>query len=295
VSHYTGLFNLFAENTFPAALESNTVPLYNEFVTGYVLTFINNTAILITPDPQPYNIPKSILQKYFLSSSDKVTAEVTKSINQYAVTSIIKVNRQTRIPDGFTKHFDDRESVHSVATMTVNGKNINMGNTAMVVLGQGENVTEKTKDAISLCDKDTIVIALGVDRRQEDLNYLMQNGCHYGYLATQKQPLKQQLMIALIAFFRAKELAESGKTILLSISDLEKLLVLFNEAITMGDEFDDTKITHNAIRDFGNLIRSSKTLANGGSLTILGFFIENNTEHSKSFFNILSGFCDYII
>jgi transcription termination factor Rho len=295
MKNYAKFLDLFADNTLPTAFESNVSTLISETVTGYVLILENDTAILITPDPQPYSISKDLSCKYFLSSGDKITAGVVKSVIQCCVINIIKVNRQTDMPAGFTKHFDSITGVRSAAAITVNGSDINIGNTAMIVLNQNEKPIEKIRDTVSQCGSDAVKIALGLDGREENLNYLLQNGYHYGYLTTQNQSLKQQLMIVLISFFRAKELAESGKTAILAVYNLEKLLLLLNDAITASNQLDNTKITPNAIRDFTNIIHSSKMLESGGSLTVLGFFTANDTEQNKFLFNTFSNICDYVI
>jgi transcription termination factor Rho len=292
---YTGFLNLFTDDLSSATVESNSSAINSEIVTGYALVLATDTVILITPDPQPYNIPKDLLHKYFLSSGDKVTAKVIKSIGQYSLINIVKVNRQNEIPDGFAKHFDDIDGVHSAVMVPINGTEVNVGHTAMVIINQNEEVIKRIKETVAECGHNTIKIALGIDGRQEVLNYLLHNGYDYGYLTTQQQSLKQQLMITLISFFRAKELAEMGKNVILVVYNLEKLLQLFNNAITQSNELDNTKITPNAIRDFTNMIKSSKTIANGGSLTILGFFTASDKPDNKFLYNTFSHICDYVI
>jgi transcription termination factor Rho len=295
MNDFPAFLRIFEEAIIPTTVESTNSPIFNERVVGYVYILQNSAAVLITPNPRPYIIPDEIAHRYFLSTGDKVTASATDSGDQNTVLEIIRVNRQIGIPTNFTKHFDNILGSASEKMLPVFGRSVNTGKTIMLVTEQCDNVVEKIQTVTTQCDKSTVKIELEVDGRQEDLNYLLSNGYDYGYLTSGRQPLKQQLMILLIAFFRAKELAENGKEVIFTINNMEKMLILLNNAIILNTGVDGTHITMNALRDFSNLIKSSKILANGGSLTIFGLFTTNDTDPNKTLLTRFSSICDYVI
>lgn len=163
--------------------------LFNDTVIGYVLTFRTATAVLITTNTQPYFIPADIVSKYFLSTGDKVCATVSmESTNKYIVTNIVRVNRQTKIPSNYMKHFDDITGVPTVKTIDMNGRKIKLGSTAMITMKQNEFELEKIAETIS-GDRTAKVtkIALGIQEKQENLNYILSNGCDYVYITKLKR------------------------------------------------------------------------------------------------------------
>jgi transcription termination factor Rho len=293
---YYDSLSIFDIDETPAAVSSPASAFFNDTVVGYVLTF-RSTAILITTNPQPYFISNDIVNKYFLSTGDKVTASVSmESVNKYIVTNIIRVNSQAKIPSNYTKHFDDIAGVTTGRIIRVNGKTIKLGSTAMVSMKQNEFALEKITMSVSQCSgAKTTKIILGIQEKQESLNYILSNGCDYGYITTVAQPLKQQLMLTLTAFFRAKELAERGHDTILFINSFEKLLFLFNNAIIARNDLPVSPPLHYAERDLSRIIKTSKVLPNGGSLTIFGFFHKDGSPNNEIMHCRIATECDFII
>jgi hypothetical protein len=285
------------ERDLSFTVESPYSSLMLEQIIGYVLTTNNNSAILIHSNTEACIIPAEIVKKYFLTTGDKVTATIAKY--HRTVTDIIKVNNRTEIPTNFTKHFDELQGVITKKNIPINDQKMTIGKTAVIVVDKDDDCVKKVQKIGQKLDKDTIKITLSIGGRQENSNLLLEKGCNYAYLTTKGQPIKQQLMISLLSFFRAKELAETGKTVILAINSFDKLLHLMNDSIIKTEnldyKLDNTGITEYTLRDFINIVQSSKAIKNGGSLTILGFFIENESEHSAVILEKLSAICDYTI
>jgi hypothetical protein len=285
------------ERDLSFTVESPYSPLMLEQIIGYVLVMNNNSAILVHSSTESCIIPDEIVKKYFLTTGDKVTATIAKY--HRTVTEIIKVNNRTEIPTNFTKHFDELQGIITEKEISINDKTVTVGKTAIIVVDKEDDCVKEMQKIGAKLDKDIIKITLSIGGRQENSNLLLENGCNYAYLTTKGQPIKQQLIISLLSFFRAKELAETGKTVILAINSFDKLLQLINDSIVkaenLDDKLDDTGLTEYTLRDFINLVQSSKVIENGGSLTILGFFIKNESEYNAEILGKFSAICDYTI
>jgi transcription termination factor Rho len=289
--------SVLRNSEIPSAVSCPASAAFNDTVIGYIMTFEKAATLLVTTEPRPYPVPTAIAERYFLSAGDKVTAAVSaESDGNCFVTDIIRVNRQTKIPSNYTKHFDDMEGVSSADSVTVNRQAIRLGSTTMVTVKQNESISDKIGAFIAQCGAvKSIKIALGIQEKRENLNRMLANGCDYGYMTEVSQPLKQQLMIMLTAFFRAKELAEQGHRVFLFINSFEKLLFLLNSAIVAQNDLPDSCAMYNAERDMAKVIRSSKALADGGSLSIVGSFTANGGAGTADFRRRIETMCDFVI
>lgn len=289
--------SVFIDRKIPTMVCSPASKFFNDTVIGYVLKLKEDTTILVTTNPYPYFIPEDIANKYFLSTGDKISATVSADgARRHIVTGIVRVNRQDKVPSNYAAHFDDIPGIPSTGTITVNGQKVSLGSTTMITIKQNDLTNERVADIITRANAPRAEkISLGVQEKPENLTYLVSHGCDYGYNTTALQPLKQQLMITLTAFFRAKELAERGHNVLLFFSSFEKLLFLFNNAIL--DCFVGAKANtlQNAERDLMRIIKSSKTLPNGGSLTMLGFQIKDGHVDDPNLRHRIATMCDFVI
>jgi transcription termination factor Rho len=286
--------HVFEDVALPADEVQSVQCQFNSIATrsiiGYVFTIPNRVAILITADPVPYVIPADIVARNFLSTGDKVTANIAFSemYNRYLVTEIKTVNNSAQLPRQYSTHYHEMATVPPSKEFMVDGKTLHIGHCVLVEVDRNENTDQRKAHIISQCPKDTIRVELLIDGRTED-DHALTPGVHYRHRTQITQNIQRKVMVCLTAFFHTAELAENGADVILLIDSFERMFDVYNGGVSLE------RISPLALSEFEFIIRSAKVLASGGSITVIGLHSKNTTAHYTLLHDRICQICDNII
>lgn len=227
-------------------------------LTGYVHTLANGNAIFITEDCIPYYIAVDFIEHYHLHTGDRIRATVGFEMryDNYMVKDIAQITKV---------EYDDVTTLPSTQTYQLDGHKVTVGTTTLVTLDEHSNSIDRMARLVAQLPKDTVKIVLSFDGRAESLT-----DYRHLYLTKTTQTSRDKLIICLLAFFQAKELASRGEQVVVLIDSLDKMFTVFNNCMQKVGLIDPQFISTAAVTDLESLLCDSSYLSSGGSLTILG-------------------------
>ncbi|MDR0384160.1 MAG: hypothetical protein LBH47_02445 [Christensenellaceae bacterium] len=243
---------------------------------GYVHTLPNFSAILLTKNFLPYFITPRLVNQYNLKMGDYATVkyEYYNVCSRHEVIDIIKVVDKKVF-------FDDAEGINS------DGKR---GITTAITISSNQYQIEKVTNYVQ--DMNGYKIAVLVDGRKEQAEYLNNIGFDEAYFSPAGKSPAYKTLNVLYALFKAKDVAVTEKKDVILTLSFTKIFTAFNMVTWGSDHVDPNTISPIAITDLMNYTSCTKCLKDGGSLTIVGTL---NEEIYPAINQQIKDLCDKLI
>lgn len=187
--------------------------------------------------------------------------------------------------------FADAKSVRPEQVINIDSTPIKLGQRIILKSRGGVDCVEY----ITRISKQTTEykIALLVDESDDCVDFLKDNGINECFLAKVSMSIKQRLLCVLLSLLNAKQNAEKGKDVILIIDNMNKLYKLYNSTVHQDNQISTNSIFLGPLIDLKTLFMEPKQIKDGGSLTIMSFMRDSQSEVEKfimdDFINISSG------
>ncbi len=255
-------------------------------LTGYCHVLPTGNGILITDDFMPYLITKDFITEHKLSTGDKLDANVGFSslYDRYVVLSINKIDPINYKENLFIKANRDY--------ILFNSK-IKFGNTAIVKIKDSTKVPDKVSSIIKTLPFGSNKILFCLDRPTADFN-LSSNDCEM-FTTKLTYSNREKLSVCLLSFFKAKELASSGKDVFLIVDSLDKMFHVYNSCMQKNGYINPGYISTGAMTDLESILFSSACIKDRGSLNIIVLHKEGDSIPQKYITERFNQICEFII
>ena len=238
-------------------------------MSGFVHLLSKGSAVVVGVDLNGYNLPVKTVSSLKLCMGDFVegTALFSETRQAFVVDEIFNI---TKGP-----HFDSMEGVRPNKQYRIHDTEIKQGTRILVATPKS---FDRVEDIAKCCTKDFHTIALLADETDDSVKFLKDAGIDDIYLAKVNYNLKKQVLACLLCMFRAKQLAESGRNVVLVVDSLTKLFKLYNNSAYPEGRITPGEVVLGPLTDLKSFFMSARTLCNGGALTIIAYI--NSPENS---------------
>jgi hypothetical protein len=249
----------------------NSVP-----VSGFVFVVARGVGVLISRALNTYAIPIKFVTDYELLTGDFIEALMDGN----TMKEIIKVDP---LPRG--------KPVRPTREAELFGEKIKFGQR---IIAKAAN----NQDALDRAAKSEIKgtkYALLIDETEDCVDFLVQHGFAEVFVTKVDFSLKKKVILAVSALMRAKAKAAEGHDVVLFIENLNRLFRLYNSTVFETNAADMTQVAIGPLADLKSLFMEARQIEGGGSLTIVEFMKEPQTENERF---VLAEICDlanYII
>lgn len=246
------------------------------YVSGYVHmgTGCSESSQLIGIDLIGYIIPSKMIAAHKLTTGDFVEAKATFDSKQkyFVLTEILLIDGKE--PSALknksaSKHFDTMEGVRPNKTVELGELNFKLGQ--RVLIKNAKNFDRIEHIVLLAKQKEYHSIALLIEEVDDTAKYVQESGVNDVYLSKVNFNIKKQVMSCLLALFKAKQLAEQGKNVVLFIDCLCKLFRIYNNSAFAEKRLMLNQINIAPLADLKGYFQSARQLVKGGSLTIVAY------------------------
>ncbi|MCL2228350.1 MAG: hypothetical protein FWC00_00810 [Firmicutes bacterium] len=249
-------------------------------ITGYAFINPRGEGIFITPTMRILPISQQIITKHKLMNGDFLVAKT----DNFIIHSVVKKEATVCETDRLRPH---RE------TMLGNHK-IKFGQRILVCTSKPFDFTEfiasHTKDL-----KNTTTIALLLDKKNEDSDFLVSNGCDQVFISDASQHIKSKILVTIMTLFIAKQHAVKNKDVILFVDNWNLLSRLYHTALTKSTELCEPQMSIFAQNDLKKFFLEATQSKRGGSLTIVSHFRRPTNDMEKFIMDDFIDMCDAVI
>lgn len=240
-------------------LNSRTTSYYGDKIySGHVHMLAVGSAILITEDLFHYMIGIHDVDAHNLKTGDYIKAKVGYD-PQYENSVVIEITEVLR------NDYDKLPVVRSDRTFNIKDKNVRFGTTAMLDINDNIDSYEQMHLVFDNAPADTAKMVLSFDGRRENFA-----DTETVYITKPEQNSRDKLSTCLLAFFRAKQIASTGKDVIMFIDSFDKMYTVFNNCMQIITTSNPSTVSLPAVSDLEGILCSSANLRDQGSLTIIG-------------------------
>jgi len=268
-------------------------PTKGEFVhvSGYVHILKEGNANLISVDIQLYPIASTVVLTNRLQMGDYVSGIAT-----------FDYEKKRYIMKDISEKHQGRRFEHQIGVMPHNeiqlfDSPVKLGSRVVIETGKTyDRMNHSIKLIEDMKKQDVVPVVLVIEESGCCVPFLASHGIEHVFTTEiNYNPLKQ-VLVTLLAIFRAKSLAEEGKNVIFVINNLSKLFKVYNKSmgIKAGEETTSLleiqdKINVAALSDLKSIVMTAKQLEQSGSVTVLGYISKAQTRHEEY---VNSGVCD---
>jgi hypothetical protein len=251
----------YDEDGIGTECNSNPKTITNKTVKGYVMVLSNKKSILLCDDFTYAIIPDEIINELAVCEGDKIYASVIYDVRK-GHWLVIKIKTKSKR----RKTFNQLTGIIPAKPLN-SDRFVNFGE-CVAVHSKHQNNYEVIKTIFdNLPHKYAKYIALVIESKEEYTAELKSFIKEIYGTKTGTRP-RTNIIAILWTLFRAKELCEKDKDVILIIYSFSKMLYYYNNVVIHSDSI---QIINNiAIADFIREITCVKQVGGGGSLTIIG-------------------------
>jgi transcription termination factor Rho len=253
-------------------------------ISGYMHILPSGTAVLVGVDFNGYPVATKLMRAHYLKTGDYIEGKAVYSPtrNSFVVEEVSSKCEKTRF-----------EAIDGMRPNQTCAGGFSLGERVLFVTPKPyDRLEELAKTAKEI--KSAHKIALLIDETEDSVTFLREV-VDDTYLTKVNYSIQKQTIACLLALFRAKAAAEQGKNVILFVDSFNKLFKIYNNSAYPDGRIDPTQVNLAPLVDLKTFLMSSRALANGGSLTVIGFLNAPSNPIEEYLYNEFADLANKII